>query len=274
MSTPAPRTRKRGLTVSAPTPDDLKKAKVDDAPPPLPALPKPQEATTPTPTPKATADAPPATNGATNGSEKTAPIGEEEQGNEAEGASDEDDSEAEDGEGGMKKRPAIHRLPGDGPHVFLAPAQALISIHEEGEAHLDCPFVLKSAVLDLYSKAYGKGDDGEDVDEDVSELLWNSGYWGVVLKSPEAAETKEAEAFFDLWRSLEEPEGGECFYEVMVQREKPQEGMPALEFCWDIWLHKIRKDHRGSWWMTNIAVASEEDSKKAAKLLDENTPNY
>jgi len=256
LTVPAVRSRKRGLTVSAPSPDDLKKVKVDA--PPLPPLPKTEAKSSVQPPHRPEPS-------------ETAPVAAVKVQKTHEDLKTSLAKDWTDGAKSKKKhqQPRIYRLPGNGPHTFFASEEALSQI-VDGDSDVDaCFMVLKSTLQSVVSAFPGI------CEEDVSELMDNVGFWEVELdeEAKEAAETKEAEAWRKIWAALDTPQGG--WYEVTVQREKPAEGVPAIEFRWCFFLdwYHIAEDQQGSWWLTGVAVP-DEASSKLALVIDDHIPQY
>lgn len=261
------RSRKRGLTVSAPSPDDLKKAKVEPSSQPEPKEPEsksPDETTQVDPSEKKQPEA------ASMAETSIPPIGDSD-------VDDDDDEKsvyAEELDKGRKKQ-RICRLPGDGPHTFITYADAMISIFS-GEIESPPYMVRKSTLLKVaaHEDQCSACDDDEDC-ERTSLLLDRSGFWIVNTQiTQKKGRTKEADALCDVWDKLcEGSPKGQWWYEVTVQREKPKEGVPALEIQYEMFLDKVAPDSQGSWWITGFAVPDEE-SQKAAEILEENIPQY
>lgn len=175
---------------------------------------------------------------------------------------DEDSVDSDD----ESERDAIHKLPGDGPHMFFTYADAMLNIiggsPEEESAYL----VLKSQMLDVLAKIEATQSletEGDDVMEDV-------GFWEVLM-DPEATETEGAKTLEERWNELRERIS--WWLEVAVHREKPTKGTPALEIRFTMTLDKIAPESKGSLWITDIAIQNER-SAKAAKIIEDNIPEY
>ena len=168
---------------------------------------------------------------------------------------------------GESKPDAIHKLPGDGPHVFFTYADAMLNIiggsPEEESAYL----VLKSQMLGVLAKIEATQPLETEGDDDFMEDV---GFWEVVM-DPEATETEGAKMLEEHWDELREDPS--WWLEVVVQREKPTKGTPALEIRFTMTFDKIAPESKGSWWITDIAIPDER-SAKAAKIIEDNVPDY
>lgn len=217
-SAPAPTTRKRGLTVSAPTADDAKKPKIDSTPPPIPVpvqnLPK-DASSKPADNPN-----PPATDAGRDGS------------------------------------PPPARLQGDGPHTLFTFSEAISEWHGGDGGHY---LVLKEpllAVLDATSEALGK----EEKEEAEEALMDDVTFFAVDL--PEgASETNGASALQDAFAALP---GHPWWFEVTVQRAKPEKGVPAMEI-------QLDENEDEQWWITGYAEPDER-AAKAAEIIERHIP--
>ncbi|TCD65056.1 hypothetical protein EIP91_003294 [Steccherinum ochraceum] len=247
LDVPTTKTRKRALTVTAPTPSDPKKTKVDPPPMPTPDIhDAPITPSHPAETPKPTLEQPP-----------TAKLTE---------------ATTTDGPVKDKKEPwwkscrteKTFRLPGPGPHTFLTGSECLSCLFDgEGGNFL----VLKSEMLQVLAKAKAHKDD-EDFEE--SELMND-----VVFRDISHEEVEEEpEEYFALSAMFGETESGDgVTYEVTVQREQPEKGLPALKFEWTMefeWEH-IAEEDQGTWWITAIS-APDKESLEAGKILWDNLP--
>jgi len=250
---PSADSRKRGLSASAPTPEESKKYKVEEAIPP-PATSKVEE-------PESTEPQPEETNSnsdirATFPKDYTLDVFED------------------DGSYGSKhRRPRTYKLPGSGPHVFFTSYDMLQQV-VSGMADGGCWMALKSSVLAVASATSELPK--AEARELASDLMHHVGYWEVSLddEAEKAAETEEAEALGELWSELDAP-AGQWWYEVTVQQEKPAKGVPAIEITWYMYLdwYHIAEEQQGSWWLTGIALPGEE-SKTATDILEENIPSW
>ena len=267
LAVPVARTRKRGLTVSAPSADDAKKSKV--APPPIPSmppLPKPQNVDTNVassqPSASKASTAPEPTLPAPNAETDSKPLVDETFVDKASARS-----------GGQK--PAKHKLSGNGPHTFLVSAPILRKILD-ASAENGAFMVLKSTMLEVAEKSVGL--EKEEVAEVVWDLVDESGLWEMYVRSEEAAKSEEAKSLCQRWSKIQDEMKDvdkKWYCEVTVQKPKPSKGVPAMEIVWDMFLYALPDDlfHRGSWWITDVVLADDQ-SAKAAELLYENVPTY
>lgn len=263
LAVPVARTRKRGLTVSAPSADDAKKSKVAPPPiPPMPPLPKPQNLTPSQPSaPEASAAHEP-TLPATNTETDNKSLGDETFVDKASARS-----------GGQK--PAKHKLSGKGPHTFLVSTPILKKILD-ASAENGTFMVLKSTMLEVAEKSVGL--EKEEVVEVAWDFMDESGLWEMYVRSKEAVGTEEAKVLCQRWSKLQDEMKDvdkKWYCEVTAQKPKPPKGTPAVEIVWDMFLYALPDNlfHRGSWWITDVVLADDQ-SAKAAELLYENVPPY
>ncbi|TCD69449.1 hypothetical protein EIP91_007575 [Steccherinum ochraceum] len=250
LDVPTTKTRKRALTVTAPTPADLKKTKVE--PPPV-ATPDIQDALT-TPIQPTESSKPILEDTPTSAPTKTT----------TPSASNEDEEEP-----WWKscREEKTFRLPGQGPHTFLTGSECLSCLFNyEGQNFM----VLKSAMLEVAVNAKQLKEDHDEWE--LGALMEDIVFWEL-LREEVDEEPEEVNALAAMFK---EADSGDKFtYEVTVQREKPAEGLPAMEFKWTVefpWLH-IAEEDQGIWWMTAIS-APDKESLEAARILWKCLPQF
>ncbi|TCD69447.1 hypothetical protein EIP91_007573 [Steccherinum ochraceum] len=274
LTVPATRTRKRGLTVSAPHPDDLKKAKVE--PPPLPLLGKPVSlATTSQPVDAVPPESTPQTALKTKPVVAVAePASEAQEEESSAPLTTKEELEAERTYWAEARKERIFRLPGDGPHTFFVFCEAINGIFHGVEDDVQY-FVQKSTMMDVMAKTEEMDEDEEEEARELtSEIMDQGGFWEPVINEDDA-KTEEAKALQKVLSDVKST-GYADWYEVTVQKAKPAKGVPALEIKkWRMRLnwYKVAEDQQCSWWITGVALPDEESSE-AALIISENVPPY
>ncbi|GJE90383.1 hypothetical protein PsYK624_065140 [Phanerochaete sordida] len=194
-------------------------------------------------------------------SEDASAGGDDKPGDSTDAASNEDDEDDEE--------PVPPELAAPGPHAFYMCVEAIWSVVDEAVSSQDV--VLKSTALEAYRKVADLPK--EEQFDAVGKHIQAVKSWTVSDVDEQARETPSAKAMLKKWneiimKAIQREKRGtksdQWWYEVTLQRERPQEGAPGVE----ITLCSHDDDDDGFWrWFFVDVKAADEEGEAAMELV-------
>ncbi len=158
---------------------------------------------------------------------------------------------------------AKHNIEGSGPFTFYI-WEAGICWILEGMGDEYPYFTLKSAALENFAPvAHLPKDERYEALCDIIDLE----VWHVDEEDDDAKETPEAKLLLEKWNTrmrvgeekVASDENDGWWYEVTLQREKPEPNVPTIE---------VSLERTGTWWMTDFCVADQAGNCAMSSIVD------